>query len=89
VIEHHSTGFPTAYQITVDPSQIQDPFGNHGQGPIQTASYTTFLATGTSGPVLSGHFPADGESGLPLNVGIRLLFDRPMLCAQMVATRIA
>jgi methionine-rich copper-binding protein CopC len=76
MIEPQSTGFPTAYQVTLDPSQIQDQFGNHGQGSVQTASYTTFLATGTSGPVLSGYFPADGESGLPLNVGIRLLFDR-------------
>lgn len=65
-----------ALQLTVDPSKFKDAFGNTGQGLPQVAQYTTFLATDTGGPILKGYFPADGDSGLPVNVSIRLLFDR-------------
>ncbi len=65
-----------ALQLTVDPSKFKDAFGNMGQGPPQVAQYTTFIATDTGGPILKGYFPANGDNGLPVNVSIRLLFDR-------------
>jgi methionine-rich copper-binding protein CopC len=78
VITPQVQGFPPMIQITVDPTKIKDAQGNTGQGPPQTAQYATFVATDTHGPVLRGSFPADGASGLPSNVDIRLLFDRPV-----------
>ena len=68
------TYWPESYQITVDPTEIQDVSGNPGQGVPQTAMYITFATQETSGAALKSFFPADGASGLPLNVSIRLLF---------------
>jgi hypothetical protein len=70
--------WPASYQITVDPSKAQDLFGNAGQGTPQSAQYTTFAATDIQGPVVNGFFPADGDSGLPHNISIRLLFNHPI-----------
>ena len=70
--------WPQFYQLTVDPSKILDASGNAGPGPPQSAQFTTFTATDPNGPTLKGFFPADGDTGLPLNVSIRLLFSQPM-----------
>lgn len=70
------TYWPPSYQITVDPTKIQDASGNSGQGIPQTAQYLTFAASETSGPALKSFFPADHDTGVPLNVSIRLLFSR-------------
>jgi hypothetical protein len=74
-----------AYQITVDPTQFRDASGNAGQGPPQTAQYLTWAAPNTSGPALTSFFPADGDSGLPVNVSIRLLFSHPIDSATAAA----
>ena len=68
------SGWPGNYQITVDPSKFQDTSGNIGQGPPQSAQYITFAVSDTRGPALNGFFPADGETAIPLNAAIRLLF---------------
>jgi hypothetical protein len=70
--------WPQFYQLTVDPSKIQDVSGNAGQGSPQSAQYTTFTATDPNGPTLKGFFPAEGDTGLPLNVSVRLLFSQTM-----------
>ena len=70
--------WPWAYQIGVDPTQFQDTCGNPGQGVSQTAQYLTFAAPYTSGPVVNSFFPADGDTAMPLNVSIRLLFSHPI-----------
>jgi large repetitive protein len=77
-IQLPNEGFTTFLQLTVDPTKFQDAFGNPGQGIPQTAHYTTFVATDLSGPSLRAFFPADGDQALPVNVSIRLLFDRPV-----------
>jgi large repetitive protein len=78
IITPQPVGWATFFQITVDPSKLKDAQGNAGQGVAQTAQYSTFIAASTGGPVLAGFFPADGSSGLPSNVDIRILFDRPI-----------
>ena len=70
--------WPSFLQLTVDPTKFTDAFGNTGQGPPQTAHFSTFVVTDFSGPSLRTFFPADGDTAIPLNVSIRLLFDHPV-----------
>jgi len=74
---NNATFWPGTYQITVDPTKMIDAFGNAGIGPAQSAQYTTFAGAGAA-PTLRAFFPADGETGLPLNVSIRLLYSRAL-----------
>jgi methionine-rich copper-binding protein CopC len=80
VIAPQPYGFPAAYEVTVDTSQVTDLFGNAGQASFVTAHYTTFVGAPavTAGPAILGIFPADGQTALPTNAGIRVLFDRPV-----------
>ena len=62
------------YQLKLDPTKATDAEGNSGQGAMVTGQYFTFLVTDFRGSVLGQHFPADGETAIPTNVSIRLLF---------------
>jgi hypothetical protein len=80
--------WPSSYQITVDPAKVVDLSGNTGQGAKPSAQYLTFVASDTDPLMMRGFFPADGDSGLPLNVAIRVLFthvvDSSTIAAGMV-----
>ncbi len=84
-IQPQSNGFTAGLQMTIDPTRVLDASGNHGQGVAQTASYSTFLATSLTGPLLQGFFPAAGQMSVPTNVSIRLLFDRVLDAATFPA----
>ena len=64
------------FNITVDPAQFVDLFGNPGQGAPLTANYTTFLATDSSGPHIKATLPADGDTGVVTNVVPRIYLDK-------------
>ena len=69
-------GYPAGYTVRVDPTQFVDAFGNAGAGAPLIASYTTFVATDTSGPHLVTSLPADGDTGVPTNAMPRLIFQK-------------
>ncbi len=70
--------YPGTIQLAIDPTMVTDIYGNAGQGIPQTAHYTTFVPTSLSGPTAVTFFPADGDTAVPTNASVRLLFDRAL-----------
>jgi len=67
-------GLTKLYQILVDPSRFTDAFGNPGQKPAVSASYTTFAAAGRQPVAVLGVFPNATDRNIPLNAAVRVLF---------------
>jgi hypothetical protein len=67
---------PRVLLIRCDPAKVFDLNNNPGQGAESTTRYFTSLVTDRQGPQLLGSYPEAGESGVPTNAQIQLLFDR-------------
>lgn len=71
-------------ELTIDASRCKDVQGNAGAGDVITARYTTFAAS--SGPQLQSTWPADGQTGVPTNPSLRLLFHNALYTSALPST---
>lgn len=65
-------------QITVDPAGITDLAGNAGVGPPSNARFLTEVLRDSSTPRILAVWPEHGDTAVPTNAAIQLLFSRPI-----------
>lgn len=71
--------FGGVYRVEFPATLPEDLSGNVLPAPAPEVLFTTYPSAPKDGARLAGSVPADGESGVPTNSAIVLLFDRPVI----------
>jgi len=65
------------YELVLNAAALKDRFGN-SLVPVPPILFDTFLHPESGGPQGVGTVPANGETGVAINVGMYVVFDRPI-----------